>query len=76
MKDLLKYIISGITKSDEFKIEESTDGDRIIFEVKAKPDIIGIIIGKKGTTIRSIRNIIKIQAVLEKKSVSVNVSEF
>lgn len=77
MTDLLEYIVKGITKDDDFSIEKKVEdeGGREIYEIKAGPDSIGIIIGKRGKTIKSIRNLMRVRAVLEKKSVFVTVSE-
>lgn len=75
MQDLLEYIIKGITGSDDFEIEEIEDNGRITFNVYADPEIIGLIIGKDGKTIKSIRNIIKVPSTLEKKLVYINIEE-
>lgn len=75
MKKLLKYIIQEITGSTDFSIEESSDQNQENYEIKAGPEIIGMIIGKGGQTIKSIRNILRVRAVLKKKTVFVSVSE-
>lgn len=74
MKDLLYYILKNITKSD-LEIEETVDGTHITFTIKAKSENIGLIIGKEGSTIRAIRSLLKVMAVLEQKSVSLTVAE-
>lgn len=74
MKELLFFLVKGITGSEDFAIKAEGD-DRLNFVVEAKPDIIGLIIGKGGRTIRAIRNILKVRATLERKSVSVSVQE-
>jgi len=75
MKKLLSYLVKGITGSDDFVIEETGDDDRVTFNVKADKDIVGFIIGKNGKTIRTIRNILRVKAALEKKGVYVTVTE-
>jgi predicted RNA-binding protein YlqC (UPF0109 family) len=75
MKELLKYIIEGITGSSDFKIEEVEDDGKTTLEVYANPEIIGLIIGKNGKTIKSIRNIIKVRSTLEEKLVFIDVKE-
>jgi predicted RNA-binding protein YlqC (UPF0109 family) len=72
---LLKYIIKGITGSSDFSIDEKETDGRTTYDIKASPDIIGLIIGKGGQTIRHIRNIMRIKAVLDKKSIYITVSE-
>ncbi len=74
MKDLVFYLIASITGSKEFEVEEKTEGDQIELDVKTKKDIIGLIIGKEGKTIKNIRKILSIKATLEKKIVNINVT--
>ena len=78
MKELVNYILEGITTKKDFElvITESADNENYIsIEIKANPDIIGQIIGKNGQTIKSIRNLLRVRATLEKKGVSVFVTE-
>lgn len=79
MKELLEYILEGITGSKSFEIVESFSKDKlsdfINIEIQADPKIIGLIIGKSGNTIRAIRNLLRVRATLEKKGISVSVSE-
>lgn len=75
MKKLLKYIIEEITGSTDFSIEESSEENQENYEIKAGTEIIGMIIGKGGQTIKSIRNLLRVRAVLKKKTVFVSVSE-
>lgn len=75
MKDLLSYIISSITGSTEFSVEEIRPEPSVVnFEVSADPSIIGLIIGKEGRTIKNIRKILSIRATKEKVAVNINVS--
>lgn len=75
MKKLLRYIVEGITGSDDFEIEKIQEDDKITLDIKAEPSIIGLIIGKNGKTIKSIRSILKIRSTLEENLVFINVSE-
>lgn len=75
MRDLLNYILKGVLNSDEFEIEETEDNGRVNFQVKTKPENIGLIIGKGGKMIRAIRNLLKVRATLEKKAVSIDIAE-
>jgi len=75
MKELLEYILKSITGSEDFKVEEMHPEENIVnFEVLANPDIIGLIIGKEGKTIKNIRKILSIKATKEKVAVNINVS--
>jgi predicted RNA-binding protein YlqC (UPF0109 family) len=56
-------------------VEEVEDGDRLVYEVKADKSIIGMIIGKDGSTIKNLRRIMAIKATLENKLIGINVTE-
>ena len=73
MKDLLTFIVQGITGNKDIDIEETSEGERSHFIIKAPEDVIGIIIGKEGRTVKAIRNLLKVRATLEKKGVSISV---
>lgn len=75
MKDLLEFILKSITGSSDFTVEESRPQENVVnFEVIASADIIGLIIGKEGKTIKNIRKILSIRATKEKVAVNINVS--
>lgn len=79
MKALLEFLVSkitGATPAKDFSIDETNEeGGKSLLTITAKPDIIGLIIGKEGKTIKNIRKIISVRAVLEKKSVNISVVE-
>jgi len=76
MKELLEYILQGILGKDGFYVTEEVDGDFVRLFIKVEPEEnAGIVIGKGGTTIKAIRNILRVKATLEKKGVSVNLAE-
>lgn len=75
MKDLLDYLLKGILGEEKFEISESEENGRIIYSIKTDPKNIGLIIGKGGHMIKSLRNVLKVRATLEKKAVSLNVTE-
>lgn len=75
MKNLLEYILKGILGDKEFTVSEETDGNFVKLAIKVDPADMGILIGKGGSTIKSIRNILRVRATLEKKGVSVEIAE-
>lgn len=75
MKELLEFIVKAITGSDEVSVEESTEDGRVKLTVLAPADHIGLIIGKGGSTIRAIRNIVRVKGTLDKKAVYVEILE-
>lgn len=75
MKSLLEFLIKNIAGEDFSVKEEEIEGGRVNFEVTANPNIIGLIIGKAGKTIKTLRKILSVRAVLEGKSVNISVKE-
>jgi len=75
MKDLVEYLTKNITGSPDFEVEEKSENGLVTFVIKAKAEFIGLIIGKGGKTIKTIRNLVKVRATLEKKSVNISVEE-
>lgn len=75
MKKLLEYILEGILGDKDFKVTEDVDGDFVKLSIKVEPEDMGMVIGKGGSTIKSIRNILRVRATLEKKGVSVEIAE-
>lgn len=76
MNSLLEFLINKITGAkagSDFSVSQKEENGRTTLEVTAKPDIIGLIIGKEGKTIKNIRKIVAIRAVLENKSVNISV---
>ncbi len=68
MEDLLKFLLSSTTKeSIEYKKEE--DQNNITFILQPPKEKAGLIIGKNGKIIKSITQILKMRAVIEKKRV-------
>lgn len=64
MKDLIEYIVKQlVTKPDEVKIEESQDEGGLVLHLKVDQEDMGIIIGKSGQTIKSLRKILAVRAM-------------
>lgn len=75
MKDLLEYLLKGILGEEKFDVAENEEGGRTNYVIKTAPENMGLIIGKGGKMIKSLRNILKVRATLEKKAVSLNIEE-
>lgn len=75
MKDLIKFLIQNITGREDFEIEEKEDERGTLFVIKAQPEIIGLIIGKGGKTIKNIRRIASIKAVLTNTAINISIAE-
>ena len=75
MKELISLLVKNIIGSEDFEIEEAVDGGVTNFIIHTKAEFMGLVIGKGGKTIRTIRNLVKVKATLEKTSVNVSVAE-
>lgn len=75
MKELLDYMLKGVLGTEKFEVIETEDTGRIIYTIKTKPENVGLIIGKGGRMIKSLRNLLKVRATLEKKAVALNIGE-
>jgi predicted RNA-binding protein YlqC (UPF0109 family) len=76
MKELLSYIIKSLTGKGDFEIEEASEGDGFIrLTANVKKEDMGLVIGREGGTIKTIRNLLRIKAILDKKAFTLNVVE-
>lgn len=75
MKDLINFLTKNISGTDDFSVEEGEVENGINYTIILPQEYVGLIIGKGGQTIKSIRNIVKVRATLEKTLVNVSVQE-
>jgi len=75
MKDLLEFMLKGILGEEKFEIKEAEEEGRVMYTIKTDPKNVGLIIGKGGKMIKSLRNILKVRATLEKKAVNLEIAE-
>jgi predicted RNA-binding protein YlqC (UPF0109 family) len=73
MENLIRFLIEKITGTKDFKIEETEDERGANYLIHANPEIIGLIIGKEGKTIKNIRRIASVRGVLENKSINLTI---
>ena len=73
MKDLLEFLLKGLLGDEKFEIVEMSDAGRVVYTIKTAPENVGLIIGKGGRMIKSLRNVLKVRATLEKTAVNLNV---
>ena len=63
IKDTLEYIVKAIvpeSESKDIEVVDSEDNGLITFEISAPSEVVGKIIGKEGTIIKSIRTILNL----------------
>lgn len=85
MKEFLEYLVKQIvTNPEEVSVEETQQDELFIFQIHVAQEDMGIVIGKEGKTIKSIRNMakakaikdnIRIQVVLEEDNVENNIED-
>jgi len=76
MKTLLSYLISEITGSEDFEIDEDVgESGYTNLTLKVSKDHMGLVIGKKGKMISALRSILRTKATLDRIGFSLNVVE-
>jgi len=71
MKELLEFIVKSlVTNPDAVNITENAQEGTIDYKLEVSPDDMGLIIGKKGQTIRAIRKLLTVRAIAENIRVS------
>lgn len=76
MKKLLEFLVKSIVPHPkDVVVTKKEENGFVTFQVKAHPDDLKIIIGKKGRTIKALRELVRIKAFQEKKRVDIQVGE-
>lgn len=75
MEELLKHILENILPDKDVSVEATLEDNRHVFVIKAPKDKMGLIIGKNGNTIRSIRSLLRVKATLTKEIFDLSVVE-
>ena len=74
--EFLKYILEGImTDPEDIKIEKKDDELGTLLTLQVNKEDMGIIIGKKGATIQSLRSIMRILGTKLDKKLNLKVVE-
>lgn len=74
MLNLLKNLTQGLT-GQEIPIEEKEIEGIMVYTIKAPKEVMGILIGKSGKTIRAIRNVAKARAIIDQTRISIDLEE-
>lgn len=64
-----------VSKPDEVKVTEESDGKNIVIKLSVDKDDIGKIIGKSGRIAKAMRTVVKAAAVKSGKRVTVEIVE-
>lgn len=74
MQKLLEFLIEQIT-GKKVAIDKTESGGMEVYTIKSPQDLMGILIGKGGRTIRAIRALARTRAIVDQKSISVQLEE-
>jgi uncharacterized protein len=76
MKELLEYIVKNLVSNpDSVVVEEETAEGNVNLYLTVHPDDMGIVIGKGGQTIHSLRKILTVRAIAENVRVNLQLNE-
>ncbi|MBU1133062.1 MAG: KH domain-containing protein [Patescibacteria group bacterium] len=76
MKEFIEYLVKQIvSKPEAVGVEETKEDSFSTYKIVADKDDMGVIIGKEGRTIRSIRNMAKAKAIKDNVRIQVDLEE-
>lgn len=66
MKEFLEYLVTTIAKNpSDVNVEEVVDGNTYVYQISVNADDMGLVIGREGRIIQSIRALAKSKAIKE-----------
>jgi predicted RNA-binding protein YlqC (UPF0109 family) len=74
MEKLLKFLLKETLSITDFKIQLSEDNSIKTYELIVPAESMGLVIGKKGRTIKMLRNLLKVRAILDKEKFNLMVT--
>ncbi len=75
-KDFLEFIVKALVDHPEdVKIDRKVDEMGVLLSLKVNPEDMGQIIGKQGSTVRAIRNLIRIIGLKNHARVNLKIEE-
>jgi predicted RNA-binding protein YlqC (UPF0109 family) len=76
MKDFIEYLLTQIvSKPEEVKIEEEENEGFTNFKITVSENDMGLVIGKEGRTIKSIRALARAKAIRDNIRVNIELVE-
>jgi len=76
MKDLVEYIVKQLVSNpDKVTVTEETSVEGIMLVLDVAPEDMGLIIGKGGQTIKSIRRLLTVKAIADQVRVNLRLNE-
>lgn len=75
-KDFVEFVVKSIVNHpDEVEITRSVDEMGVLLELKVHPEDIGVVIGRKGSTAKAIRSLVRIVGLKQSARVNVKILE-
>jgi predicted RNA-binding protein YlqC (UPF0109 family) len=76
MQEFLTYLLTNIVKNpQDVNVSEVVEGNTFIYNIIVSPDDMGLVIGKEGRTIKSVRALAKAKAIKEGVMIRVELLE-
>lgn len=76
MKDFIEYLAKlVVNKPESVEVVEELQTDITNLRLKTAPEDIGLVIGKGGKIIRSLRTLLRIKGIKENKRVNLELEE-
>jgi uncharacterized protein len=76
MKDFIEYLVKSIvSKPDEASVVETDQEGNLNYLITVAEDDMGLIIGKEGKTIKSVRNLAKAKAIKDNVRIRIDIDE-
>ncbi len=76
MRDFVEYLLTQIvTKPEEVEVTEDSQDGNVDIKIKVAPEDMGLVIGKEGKNIRSLRALAKAKAIRENVRVNIQLLE-
>ncbi len=74
--EFLQFLIENIVDNpQDISIEKKDDELGTLLMLKVHPDDMGIVIGKKGSTVNALRSVLRLQGMKNDKKVTLKVIE-
>ena len=75
-KEFLEYVVKALVDHpDDVKVDRKVDEMGVLLTLKVHPDDMGQVIGRKGSTARSIRDLIRIIGLKNHARVNLKIEE-
>ncbi|EKD96336.1 MAG: hypothetical protein ACD_24C00087G0002 [uncultured bacterium] len=76
MKEFIEYLVKQLVNNpDEVEVTETQESGLLSYRIKVANEDMGIVIGKEGKNIKSIRNLAKSKAIKDNVRINIELLE-